>query len=109
MELNKLKKKATDLVEISDTMPDDDSTDTRFVMIQKKKKLAQEITDATKNKRIELLTMEYRKDKEWCQKILDDNGNDQDHKIFNDIVVREQVFLILFHYYILFPVRYGQY
>lgn len=92
-ELTKLQKKVDELIEISVSMPDDDSTETRFVMIQQKRKLAQEIADVTKNKRIELLTIEYKKDKEWCQEILNDNGNDQDHKMFNDIVVREQIFL----------------
>ena len=92
-ELTKLQKKVDELVEISDKMPEDDSTENRFVAIQRKKLLAQEIANATKNKRIELLTIEYGKDKEWCQKILTENGNDQDHKIFNDIVSREQIFL----------------
>lgn len=92
-ELTKLQKKVDELVEISDKMPEDDSTENRFVVIQRKKLLAQEIADATKNKRIELLTIEYGKDKEWCQKILTENGNDQDHKIFNDIVGREHIFL----------------
>ena len=92
-ELTKLQKKVDELIEISVSMPDDDSTETRFVMIQQKRKLAQEIADVTKNKRIELLTIEYKKDKEWCQEILNDNGNDQDHKMFNDIVVRELIFL----------------
>ena len=55
--------------------------------------MAQEIDDAAKNKRIELLKIEYAKDKEWCQKIVSDNGNDHDHKMFNDIAVREQIFL----------------
>jgi molecular chaperone DnaK len=91
--LNNLKKKVNDLVEISDKMPDDDVTDKRHVEIEKKKKLAQEIAEATKNKRIELLTIDYNKDKEWCQKILTENGNDQDHKLFNDIIVREKIFL----------------
>ncbi len=92
-QLDKLKKKVSDLVEISDKMPDDDSTDTRHKAIGKKRILAQEIDDATKNKRTELLKTEYNKDKEWCKKIVNDNGNDHDHKIFNDIVGREQIFL----------------
>ena len=91
--LDKLKKKTNDLVVISDNMPDDDSTDRRHKLIGEKRKLAQEIDDATKNKRIELLIKEYNSDKVWCKKIVDENGNDQDHKLFNDIIIREQIFL----------------
>lgn len=91
--LDKLKKRVDELVKISDKMPDDDSTDTRHKEIVKKRILAQEIDNATKNKRVELLKIEYDKDKEWCQKIVTDNGNDHDHKMFNDITVREQIFL----------------
>ncbi len=92
-QLSSLQKKVNDLVEISHKMPDDDSTDTRHKAIGKKRILAQEIDDATKNKRIELLKIEYGKDKEWCQKIVDENGNDHDHKLFNDVIGREQIFL----------------
>ena len=92
-QLSALQKKVSDLVEISDKMPDDDSTDRRHKEIAKKRILAQAIDDATKNKRIELLTIEYGKDKEWCQKIVNDNGNDHDHKMFNDITIREKIFL----------------
>lgn len=91
--LTSYQKRVDDLVNTADKMPDDDSTDTRLKAIAKKRILAQEIDDATKNKRIELLTIEYNKDKGWCQDIVNENGNDQDHKIFNDIIVREQTFL----------------
>jgi molecular chaperone DnaK len=92
-QLKELKKQVDELIEISDKMPDDDSTDKIHREIVKKRKLAQEIDDATKNKRTELLKSEYVKDKEWCQKIVNSDGNDQDHKIFNDIIIREQIFL----------------
>ena len=92
-QLTSLKKEVHELVEISDNMPDDDSTDKIHKEIIKKRKIAQEIDDATKNKRIELLKVEYVKDKDWCQKIVNDNGNDHDRKLFSDIIIREQIFL----------------
>lgn len=92
-QLTSLQKRVDDLKGISDKMPDDDSTDTRLKAIAKKRILAQEIDDATKNKRIELLTIEYNKDKDWCQDIVNENGNDHDHKILNEIINREPIFL----------------
>ncbi len=91
--LSSLQKKVNELVDISDKMPDDDSTDARHKAISKKRKLAQEIDDATKNKRIELIKIEYSKDKDWCQEIVTANGSDSDRKMFKDIVNREQIFL----------------
>jgi len=37
--------------------------------------------------------IKYNENKEWCLKIVDENGNDHDHKIFNETVGREQAFL----------------
>ena len=92
-ELTKLQKKVDGLAEISNNMTDDDSTDRKIGKIEEKRKIAQEIDEATKTKRIAALKKEYASDKEWCKKIVDENGNDQDRKMFNDIIIREQVFL----------------
>jgi molecular chaperone DnaK len=46
-----------------------------------------------KGKRIALLKIKYNEDKEWCKEIVDENGNDHDHKIFGEIVGRELAFL----------------
>lgn len=92
-ELTKLQKKVDGLAEISNSMTDDDSTDRKIKEIAEKRKLAQEIDEATKTKRIAALKKEYASDKEWCKKIVEENGNDQDRKMFNDIIVREQIFL----------------
>ena len=54
---------------------------------------AQEIDNATRDKRISLLKIKYNEDKEWCKEIVDENGNDHDHKIFGEIVGRELAFL----------------
>jgi len=92
-QLTSLQKEVDDLVYIADKMPDDDTTDTKLKAIAKKRALAQEIDKATKNKRIELLTIEYNNDKKWCQEIVNENGNDHDNKILNDIIACEPIFL----------------
>lgn len=91
--LTALKKKIGDLVGDTKLLTDDDVTDKKYQYDDNKRKIAQEIDNATRDKRIALLKIKYNEDKEWCKKILDDNGNDHDHKIFNDIAGREQSFL----------------
>ena len=91
--LNNLQKKVNVLVENSDKLTSDDSTDDKFKLENKKREIAQEIDNATKDKRITVLKIRYSEDKEWCKKIVDENGNDHDHKMFNEIAGREQVFL----------------
>ncbi len=91
--LTNLKKRVDILTENSNKLTSDDSTDDKFKLENKKIEIAQEIDNATRDKRIALLKIKYNEDKEWCKKIVDENGNDHDHKIFNDIVGREQSFL----------------
>lgn len=91
--LTNLKKRADILMENSNKLTSDDSTDDKFKLENKKIEIAQEIDNATRDKRITLLKIKYNEDKDWCKKIVDENGNDHDSKIFNDIVAREQAFL----------------
>lgn len=92
-QLTALKRKVDDLVINTNSLTNDDVTDKKFQIEDNKRKIAQEIDDATKDKRISILKIKYNEDKEWCKKIVDENGNDHDHKIFGEIVGREQVFL----------------
>jgi molecular chaperone DnaK len=91
--LDKLKKQVDELLISSNNLTDDDVTDKKFQFEDNKRKIAQEIDDATKDKRISILKNKYSVDKVWCKELVDENGNDQDHKIFGEIVGREQVFL----------------
>lgn len=92
-ELSSLKRKVDDLVSNTANLTSDDVTDKKFQFEDNKRKIAQEIDDATKDKRLSILKMKYAEDKEWCKRIVDENGNDRDIKIFGEIVSREQVFL----------------
>lgn len=92
-ELSEIKKKVVILIDDSNKLTDDDVTDKKFQFEDNKRKIAQDIDNATRDKRITELKMQYGKDKEWCKKIVDENGNDHDHKIFNEITGREQAFL----------------
>ena len=92
-QLTTLKRKVDDLVINTNSLTSDDVTDKKFQFEDNKRKIAQEIDDATRDKRISILKIKYNEDKEWCKKLVDENGNDHDHKIFGEIVGREQVFL----------------
>jgi molecular chaperone DnaK len=92
-QLTALKKQVDELVISSNSLTDDDVTDKKFQFEDNKRKIAQEIDNATKDKRISLLKIKYNEDKEWCKGIVDENGNDHDHKIYNEIVGRELAFL----------------
>jgi molecular chaperone DnaK len=92
-QLTALKRKVDDLVINTNSLTTDDVTDKKFQFEDNKRKIAQEIDDATRDKRISILKIKYNEDKEWCKKLVDENGNDHDHKIFGEIVGREQVFL----------------
>jgi molecular chaperone DnaK len=92
-QLTSLKKRIGELVNNSNKLTEDDVTDKKFQFEDNKRKIAQEIDDATRDKRISILKIKYNEDKEWCKKIVDENGNDHDHKNFNEIIGKEIVFL----------------
>jgi len=91
--LRKLKKDVESLNEETSKLTQDDVTDAPYQLEDKKRKLAQAIDWATKDKRIALAKSEYLDEKQRCIKLLDDNGNDYERKLFNDIVANEDVFL----------------
>lgn len=91
--LTNLKKRTIILTNNSNKLTSDDSTDDKFKLESKKREIAQEIDNATRDKRIAILKVKYHDDKGWCKEIINENGNDHDQKLFNDIVGREQSFL----------------
>lgn len=92
-QLTALKRKVDDLVINTNSLTSDDVTDKKFQFEDNKRKIAQEIDDATRDKRISILRIKYNNHKEWCKEIVEENGNDHDKKIFGEIIGREQVFL----------------
>ena len=90
--LNKLKKEMDIVSEETENLTNDDVTDKRYQLEDKKRKIAQEIDSATKNKRIQQVKAHYFEVKEECLKMLDENGNDHERKTYNDIVAQENAF-----------------
>lgn len=90
--LSKLKKDMESVSHETESLTSDDVTDKRYQLEDKKRKIAQEIDSATKNKRIQQVKAHYFETKAECEKMLDENGNDHERKTFNDIVAQESVF-----------------
>jgi len=91
--LSKLKKEMDVVEEETEGLTTDDETDNRYKLEDRKRKIAQEIDSATKNKRLQLAKAHYFETKEKCETIIDENGNDYERKVFNDIIAQEQTFL----------------
>ena len=90
--LSKLKKEMESVSDETEGLTSDDVTDKRYQLEDKKRKIAQEIDSATKNKRIQQVKAHYFETKDECEKMLDENGNDHERKTFNDIVTQESAF-----------------
>ena len=90
--LSKLKKEMESVSDETESLTSDDVTDKRYQLEDKKRKIAQEIDSATKNKRIQQVKAYYFEIKEECEQMLDENGNDHERKTFNDIVSQESAF-----------------
>jgi molecular chaperone DnaK len=91
--LQSLKKQMTEIQTQSEKLSDDDVTDNRYQLEDRKRKVAQEIDNATKDKRTQIAKNDYLETKERYEKIVNENGNDYERKVFNDIVSREKAFL----------------
>jgi molecular chaperone DnaK len=90
--LHKLNKEMEEIAEETQSLTLDDVTDKKYQLEDKKRKLAQEIDNATKDKRIGKAKEEYFETKAECEKLLNENGNDYEWKSFNDIVAQEKAF-----------------
>lgn len=91
--LQSLKKQMTEIQMQSEKLSTDDITDNRYQLEDRKRKVAQEIDNATKDKRTQVAKNDYLETKEKCAELVNDNGNDYERKVFNDIVSREKAFL----------------
>jgi molecular chaperone DnaK len=91
--LLKLKKEMDVVEEETEGLTVDDETDNRYKLEDSKRKIAQEIDSATKNKRLQKVKEHYFETKGECETIINENGNDHERKVFNDIVSQEQTFL----------------
>ena len=91
--LSDVRKRMADVTTQASDLTNDDVTDKRYQLEDKKRKIAQEIDNATKDKRVQVAKAEYFEVKERCFELLNEHGNDYERKIFKDIVSQESAFL----------------
>ena len=91
--LQKLQKEMDEVVESSNALVNDDVTDKRYQLEDKKRKIAQEIDNATKDKRIQQAKNTYFETKKKCIELINDYGNDYERKALNDVISQENSFL----------------
>lgn len=71
----------------------DDVTDDRYKLDDRKRKVAQEISQLTSGKRIEHLRADYQTVKDKTTTLVNESGNDHERRQLHEIVVREHTFL----------------
>jgi len=81
------------LIMESGALPEDDVTDARYQLEDKKRSLAQEIYQVTSSKRLDKALAEYYEAKEAVTQLVQENGNDHEKHVLREIVGREDVFL----------------
>ena len=91
--LSKVKKEMYAVADEAEKLTDDDVTDKRYQLEDKKRKIAQKIDSATKNKRLQKAIDYYYKTKAECEDLIKNSGNDHERKTFNDIVSQESAFM----------------
>lgn len=91
--LSDVRKRMADVTTQASDLTSDDVTDKRYQLEDKKRKIAQEIDNATKDKRVQVAKADYFEVKERCFELLNEHGNDYERKIFKDIVSQEPAFL----------------
>ncbi|MBK9763001.1 MAG: Hsp70 family protein [Flavobacteriales bacterium] len=91
--LAKLKKQLAVVAEEVETLSSDDVTDKRYQLEDRKRKIAQDLDVATKDKRINKFKELYVEVKEECRQLLDEGGNDHERNTFKNIIAQEPSFL----------------
>lgn len=91
--LTKVKKEMEAVENEAENLSDDDVTDKRYQLEDQKRKIAQKIDAATKNKRLQKATDLYYETKTECEELINNSGNDHERKTFNDIVNQEDTFM----------------
>ena len=71
----------------------DDVTDNKYKLEDRKRKIAQELHQATSTKRIERLRAEYSETREEVSETVNESGNDIEKRQLQEIVNHEHVFL----------------
>ena len=74
-------------------LADDDVTDKKFQLEDKKRKLAQDMYELTSGKRLIQMKAKYAEVKSEVQGLVRETGNDRERHLVSEIIAREQAFI----------------
>ena len=74
-------------------LAEDDVTDQKFQIEDRKRKLAQEIFELTSSKRLDMVKADYMRERDELSALLRSSGNDRERHLLAEIVAREPSFL----------------
>ncbi|ARV17814.1 Chaperone protein DnaK [Curvibacter sp. AEP1-3] len=74
-------------------LAEDDVTDKKFQLEDKKRKLAQEMFELTSSKRLDQVKAEYHSKKTEVAALVNESGNDRERHTIAEIMAREQTFI----------------
>jgi molecular chaperone DnaK len=91
--LEKLRRPVQDLHGEALLLTLDDSTDDRYKVEDRKRKIGQELNQLTSGKRLERLRNDYQKAKEEVTGIVSTGGNDNERRQLKEAIAQEHIFL----------------
>jgi molecular chaperone DnaK len=75
------------------SVSEDDVTDKKFQLEDKKRRLAQHVFDLTSSKRLDQARSLYQETRTEVSQLVRESGNDRERHILSEIVAREQAFI----------------
>ena len=91
--LKKLRREAAELSSEAESLTSDDVTDKKYQLEDRKRKLAQQLHDTTRDKYLVEVWAAYEEEKSECQALVQEQGNDQEQKYLRDILAQEPAVL----------------
>ncbi len=92
-DLENLLRGVQDLIVNAGDLSEDDVTDKKFQVEDKKRKLAQNVFELTSGKRLDQVKTAYHETKAEIQVLVKESGNDRERHIIAEIFAREQAFI----------------
>lgn len=74
-------------------LSEDDVTDDRFKLEDRKRKLAQQVYELTASKRLDAAKAAYNEAKQEVSGLVSENGNDREKHQLREVIAREQTFI----------------
>ena len=91
--LNKVLDGVQELMAAASDLTEDDVTDQKFTLEDRKRKLAQEMFELTSSKRLDAAKIEYSEAKSELALLVRESGNDRERHALSEVIAREPSFL----------------